>query len=119
MLCQTTIWLVNHFGIGGECNVQYALDPHSDQYYVIEINTRLISVNADNICNISTPPKKTISVHSVILRWDAWISVVSSVDGSISGNMEQFEDFAEILYFFFFFSLRCEHIYIKINTRCS
>ena len=29
------------FGIVGECNVQYALDPHSDRYRVIEVNARL------------------------------------------------------------------------------
>ena len=28
-------------GIVGECNVQYALDPVTSQYYVIEVNARL------------------------------------------------------------------------------
>lgn len=32
---------VQHLGIVGECNIQYALDPHSEQYYVIEVNPRL------------------------------------------------------------------------------
>ena len=35
------IKLVRHLGIVGECNIQYALDPHSDDYRVIEINARL------------------------------------------------------------------------------
>ena len=33
--------IVSAFEIIGECNVQYALDPHSHQFYVIEINARL------------------------------------------------------------------------------
>merc|ERR1719361_2426899 len=32
MLRRTAISIVNHFGVVGECNVQYALDPYSDQY---------------------------------------------------------------------------------------
>jgi carbamoyl-phosphate synthase large subunit len=32
---------VRHFGIVGECNIQYALDPRSSDYRVIEINARL------------------------------------------------------------------------------
>ncbi|MBN2567072.1 carbamoyl-phosphate synthase (glutamine-hydrolyzing) large subunit [Candidatus Woesearchaeota archaeon] len=33
--------VIRHFGIVGECNIQYALDPHSDDYRVIEVNARL------------------------------------------------------------------------------
>lgn len=33
--------VVRHFGIIGECNIQYALDPHSRTYRVIEVNARL------------------------------------------------------------------------------
>src|ERR1700726_2252117 len=35
------ITIVRSLGIVGECNVQYALDPVSSQYYVIEVNARL------------------------------------------------------------------------------
>jgi carbamoyl-phosphate synthase large subunit len=35
------IRVVRHFGIVGECNVQFALDPDSDAYRVIEVNARL------------------------------------------------------------------------------
>lgn len=35
------IKIVRHVGIVGECNVQYALDPASEDYRVIEINARL------------------------------------------------------------------------------
>jgi len=35
------IRVVRHLGIVGECNIQFALDPHSDAYRVIEVNARL------------------------------------------------------------------------------
>lgn len=35
------IRIVRHVGIVGECNIQYALDPQSEDYRVIEINARL------------------------------------------------------------------------------
>lgn len=33
--------VVEALEIVGECNAQFALDPHSDQYYIIEVNARL------------------------------------------------------------------------------
>jgi len=33
--------VIRHLGIVGECNIQYALDPHSEDYRVIEVNARL------------------------------------------------------------------------------
>ena len=35
------IKIIRHLGIVGECNVQYALDPNSEDYRVIEVNARL------------------------------------------------------------------------------
>ena len=40
-LRQIAIRIVRHVGIVGECNVQFALDPLSDDYRVIEVNARL------------------------------------------------------------------------------
>lgn len=36
-----SIKIIRHIGIVGECNVQYALDPESEDYRVIEVNARL------------------------------------------------------------------------------
>jgi carbamoyl-phosphate synthase large subunit len=36
-----SIKIIQHIGIIGECNVQYALDPFSQDYRVIEVNARL------------------------------------------------------------------------------
>ncbi len=35
------IKLIRHLGIIGECNIQYALDPYSEDYRIIEVNARL------------------------------------------------------------------------------
>ena len=40
-LRQLAIKIIRHIGIVGECNIQYALDPHSEDYRVIEVNARL------------------------------------------------------------------------------
>ena len=40
-LRQIAIQVVRHLGIVGECNIQFALDPHSQDYRVIEVNARL------------------------------------------------------------------------------
>ena len=40
-LREIAIRVIRHLGIVGECNIQYALDPESDDYRVIEVNARL------------------------------------------------------------------------------
>ena len=40
-LRKLAIKIIRHIGIVGECNVQYALDPNSEDYRVIEVNARL------------------------------------------------------------------------------
>jgi len=40
-LREIAIKTIRHLGIIGECNIQYGLDPHSDDYRVIEVNARL------------------------------------------------------------------------------
>ncbi|MDR2041309.1 MAG: carbamoyl-phosphate synthase (glutamine-hydrolyzing) large subunit [Tannerella sp.] len=40
-LRELAIRIIRHIGIVGECNVQYALDPASEDYRVIEVNARL------------------------------------------------------------------------------
>jgi carbamoyl-phosphate synthase large subunit len=41
MLRSSAIRIIRALGIEGGCNVQFALDPHSSQYYVIEVNPRV------------------------------------------------------------------------------
>jgi len=41
MLRTSAIRVIRSLGIVGECNIQFALDPNSRQYYIIEVNARL------------------------------------------------------------------------------
>jgi carbamoyl-phosphate synthase large subunit len=41
MLREIAIRTVRHLGVVGECNIQYALDPKTGNYRVIEVNARL------------------------------------------------------------------------------
>ncbi|KAF0974092.1 hypothetical protein FDP41_006702 [Naegleria fowleri] len=41
MLRTAAIKVIRHLGIVGECNIQYALNPYSREYVIIEVNARL------------------------------------------------------------------------------
>lgn len=41
MLRAASLRIIRALGIEGGCNIQFALDPHSNQYYVIEVNPRV------------------------------------------------------------------------------
>jgi len=40
-LRQCALKVIRHLGIVGECNIQYAVDPHSTNFRIIEVNARL------------------------------------------------------------------------------
>ncbi|KAG9585137.1 bifunctional carbamoylphosphate synthetase/aspartate transcarbamylase, partial [Aureobasidium melanogenum] len=41
MLRRTAVNVIRHLGVVGECNIQYALNPDSREYCIIEVNARL------------------------------------------------------------------------------
>jgi len=41
LLRRVAIQVIRHLGIVGECNIQYALNPKTDEYRIIEVNARL------------------------------------------------------------------------------
>ena len=41
MLRSVSLKVIRHLKIVGECNIQYALSPHDNSYYIIEVNARL------------------------------------------------------------------------------
>lgn len=41
MLRNVSVKVIRALGIVGGCNIQFALDPHSDNYYIIEVNPRV------------------------------------------------------------------------------
>eukprot|EP00931_Biecheleriopsis_adriatica_P111996 TRINITY_DN864_c0_g1_i1.p1 TRINITY_DN864_c0_g1~~TRINITY_DN864_c0_g1_i1.p1 ORF type:complete len:1585 (-),score=359.91 TRINITY_DN864_c0_g1_i1:13-4767(-) len=40
-LRECALKIIRHLGIVGECNIQYAVDPHSTEFRIIEVNARL------------------------------------------------------------------------------
>lgn len=45
MLRSAAIKVIRHLGVVGECNIQYALNPTSKEYCVIEVNARYVLRN--------------------------------------------------------------------------
>ncbi|XP_066960303.1 multifunctional protein CAD isoform X3 [Macrobrachium rosenbergii] len=41
LLRSTALSIIRRLGVVGECNIQYALNPASEEYYIIEVNARL------------------------------------------------------------------------------
>jgi carbamoyl-phosphate synthase large subunit len=41
LLRNASLKVIRSLGIIGGCNIQFALDPHSDQYFIIEVNPRV------------------------------------------------------------------------------
>jgi len=41
LLREVAIRVIRHLGVVGECNIQYALSPNSEEYRIIEVNARL------------------------------------------------------------------------------
>ena len=45
MLRSAALKVIRHLGVVGECNIQYALNPYSKEYCVIEVNARWVNIN--------------------------------------------------------------------------
>ena len=66
MLRSAALKVIRHLGVVGECNIQYALNPTSREYCVIEVNARLSrsrsgtsfeSLNATNLGTVLSPQR--------------------------------------------------------------
>ncbi len=85
MLREIALRTVRHLGIIGECNIQYALDPRSDAYRVIEINARLSRSSA--LASKATGyPLASIAAHLALGR-----SVAELPNAVTSGTVAFFE----------------------------
>ena len=62
LLRTMAIRTIRHLGIVGECNIQYALDPSSSDYRVIEVNARLSRSSA-------------LASKATGIRWPTWRQV--------------------------------------------
>lgn len=41
VLRETALKVIRKLGVVGECNIQYALNPYTLEYFIIEVNARL------------------------------------------------------------------------------
>ena len=64
-LRSVAIKVARHLGIVGECNIQYALDPESQDYCIIEVNPRLSRSSA----LASKARRRYMPLHAVTFRY--------------------------------------------------
>ena len=95
-----SIKIIRHIGIVGECNVQYAFDPQSEDYRVIEVNARLsrssaLASKATGLFELKNSVTKTTSaffepaldyVVCKIPRWD--LGKFRGVDRELGSSMK-------------------------------
>lgn len=77
LLRDVSLKIIRHFKIEGGCNVQLALDPHSDNYFVIEINPRVSRSSALASKATGYPIAKISAKIAVGLRLDEIINPIT------------------------------------------
>ena len=92
-LRELAIRIVRHIGIIGECNVQYALDPMSEDYRVIEVNARLSRSSA--LASKATGYPLAFVAAKLALGYGLF-DLKNSVTGSTSGFFEQALDYSVV-----------------------
>nr|XP_032828845.1 CAD protein isoform X2 [Petromyzon marinus] len=93
MLRTTAIKVIRHLGVVGECNIQYALNPESEQYYIIEVNARLsrssaLASKATGYPLAYVAAKLALGIPLPTLR--------NSVTGSTTANFEPSLDYVVV-----------------------
>jgi carbamoyl-phosphate synthase large subunit len=77
MLRAASLKIIRALGIEGGCNVQYALDPNSFQYYVIEVNPRVSRSSALASKATGYPIAKVAAKIAIGLHLDEIINAVT------------------------------------------
>src|SRR5690606_37863038 len=77
LLRSSALKIIRALKIEGGCNVQYALDPHSFQYYVIEVNPRVSRSSALASKATGYPIAKIAAKIAVGLSMDEIINPVT------------------------------------------
>ncbi|HHW14619.1 MAG TPA: carbamoyl-phosphate synthase large subunit, partial [Firmicutes bacterium] len=77
MLRSAALAIIRALGVEGGCNVQFALDPNSYQYYVIEVNPRVSRSSALASKATGYPIAKVASKIAVGLRLDEIVNAVT------------------------------------------
>jgi len=85
MLRTASLKIIRELGIEGGCNVQYALDPKSERYYVIEVNPRVSRSSA-------LASKATGYPSPALLPKSRWANGLDEIPNAVTGKtMAAFE----------------------------
>jgi carbamoyl-phosphate synthase large subunit len=87
------IKLIRHLGIIGECNIQYALDPNSEDYRIIEVNARLSRSSA--LASKATGYPLAFIATKLALGY-ALNEVVNAITHETSANFEPALDYVAL-----------------------
>jgi carbamoyl-phosphate synthase large subunit len=92
-LREVAIKTISHLGIVGECNIQYALDPATSEYRVIEVNARLSRSSA--LASKATGYPLAFVAAKLILGYSL-LELKNSVTGSTSAFYEPALDYLAV-----------------------
>ncbi|TDA66897.1 MAG: carbamoyl-phosphate synthase large subunit [Clostridia bacterium] len=93
MLRSASLKIIRALGIEGGCNIQFALDPHSFQYYVIEVNPRVSRSSALASKATGYPIAKVAAKIAVGLRLD---EITNAVTGKTYACFEPALDYCVV-----------------------
>jgi carbamoyl-phosphate synthase large subunit len=93
MLRSASLKIIRALGIEGGCNVQYALDPKSDSYYVIEVNPRVSRSSALASKATGYPIARVSSKIAVGKRLD---EIPNAVTGKTMASFEPALDYVVV-----------------------
>ncbi len=93
MLRAASLKIIRALGIEGGCNVQYALDPKSFQYYVIEVNPRVSRSSALASKATGYPIAKVAAKIAIGLHLD---EIINAVTGKTYASFEPALDYVVV-----------------------
>ena len=89
----TALKVIRHIGIVGECNIQYALDPKTERYCIIEVNARLSRSSA--LASKATGYPLAYVAAKLSLGQDL-VSIRNSVTGTTTACFEPSLDYCVV-----------------------
>ena len=92
-LRSTALKVIRHIGIVGECNIQYALDPKTEKYCIIEVNARLSRSSA--LASKATGYPLAYVAAKLSLGQDL-VSIRNSVTGTTTACFEPSLDYCVV-----------------------
>ncbi len=93
MLRSAAIRIIRALGIEGGCNIQFALDPHSSHYYVIEVNPRVSRSSALASKATGYPIARVAAKIAIGKRLD---EIINPITGQTSAAFEPALDYVVV-----------------------